>query len=278
MIRIGEITYANCVPIFAALRKMAQGSEYIFVRGEPSELNRMLYKGEIDLSPSSSFEYALHPGEYLLAPGLSISSEREVKSVLLFSRYPIEALHEKTVLLSSASASSNALIQILLNKQFGHRCSYHLDDSGDSGLRHDGDARLMIGNPALKAHLEGEGEEYVYDLSLLWKEFTGLPFVFALWIIRRDAVRRMPGEIFRLVQGLYKAKDYAALHFSELAGDFETIMEIPKDELVRYWETISYDLDELKIKSLRLYYDYAEELGLIPQSPPLEFYEESGSF
>ena len=72
MIRIGEITYANSVPIFAALRKMGLADPYEFIPGEPAELNRMLYAGEIDLAPCSSFEYGLHPTEYFLIPDLSI--------------------------------------------------------------------------------------------------------------------------------------------------------------------------------------------------------------
>lgn len=274
MIRIGEITYANSVPIFAALRKMGLADPYEFIPGEPSELNRMLHTGRIDLAPCSSFEYGLHPTEYFLIPDLSISSDREVKSVLLTSRCPIEELGGKMVLLSSASASSNALIRILLEKHYGHTCSYVFSGEAGSGLASDADARITIGNEALKAYLRKHKglEGYVYDLSLLWRDFTGLPFVFALWIIRREAVLREKEEISRLVQSLYRARDYAISHFPDMAGECGKTLEIPAEDLVRYWESMSFDLNEEKIKSLKSYFDYAEELGLIPKSPPLIFF------
>ncbi len=271
MIRVGEITYANCLPIFAALRRGGEVDRYEFIRGEPSALNRMLYQGEVDLAPCSSLEYALHPEEYFLIPDLSISSEGEVKSVLLISRLPIDQLDGKKILLSSASASSNALIRILLEKRYGHKCDYLLPGEEGSGNSPEAEARVIIGNSALKSYLEKDEEKYIYDLSLLWNEFTGLPFVFALWIVRRDVVERNIEEVSRLIHGLSQAKEYALSHLAEIAEEFTKVLEISADDLVRYWESISYDLDQRKTESLRRYFDYAEELGLIPQSPPLKF-------
>jgi len=274
MIRIGEIAYANSAPIFAALRRMGLADTYEFIPGEPAELNRMLYAGEIDLAPCSSFEYGLHPANYFLIPDLSISSDHEVESVLLISRLPIEDLHGKMILLSPASASSNALIRILLEKRYQAGCAYRFPEEGPHRSGFEANARIMIGNPALKVYLGKNRSRpgYVYDLSLLWRDFTGLPFVFALWIIRREAVLREKEEIARLVQSLYRARGFAESHFHEMAGEFEKALEIPAEDLVRYWESISFDLNEEKIKSLKSYFDYAEELGLIPKSPPLVFF------
>lgn len=274
MIRIGEITYANSVPIFAALRKMGLADPYEFIPGEPSVLNHMLYAGEIDLAPCSSFEYGLHPTEYFLIPDLSISSDHEVKSVLLISRFPIEDLDGRMIFLSRASASSNALIRILLEKHYKVGCTYRFPEDGLHLPGFEADARIMIGNRALKAYLgKNRGQPgYVYDLSLLWREFTGLPFVFALWIIRREAVLRETEMISSLIQALYRARDFARSHIREIAGEFEKALEIPAEDLVRYWDSISFDLDEEKVKSLKSYFDYAEELGLIPKSPLLIFF------
>jgi chorismate dehydratase len=272
MIRVGEITYANCLPIFAALRKLGRADDYEFVRGEPAALNRMLYQGKVDLAPCSSLEYALHPEEYFLIPDLSISSEEEVKSVLLISRLPIDQLDGKKILLSSASASSNALIRILLEKRYGHKCDYLFPEEDVPGNSSETEARVVIGNSALKSYLDKDEEKYIYDLSLLWNEFTGLPFVFALWIVRRDVVKRNPEEVSQLIQRLSRAKEYALSHLAEIAGEFAKVLEISEEDLIRYWESISYDMDQRKTESLRRYFDYAEELGLIPQSPPLKFF------
>jgi len=110
MLRIGRITYANCSPIFHELQKQAPAEDYQFIGGVPSHLNAMLAAGEIDVCPSSSIQYALHPERYLILPDLSISSDGSVGSVLLFSRIPIEELDGQTILLSSESATSVNLL------------------------------------------------------------------------------------------------------------------------------------------------------------------------
>lgn len=273
MIRIGEITYANCIPIFAGLRKKDPWGPYHYHPGDPATLNRLLYAGEIDLAPASSLEYGRHPDRYLLVPDLSISSGHEIQSVILLSRVPVEDLHRKTVLLSPASASSNALVRILLEKRYGINCRYAYADGEGSGLPPDSDARISIGDGALKAYLSPSGSPYLYDLSVLWREFTGLPFVFALWLVSREAVEREPGNVSRLVLRLHEARDYAQAHFPELAGEFENGLAIPAAALLRYWESISFALTAENIESLHRYYDYAEELGLIPESPPLYFFQ-----
>jgi len=270
MIRIGEIPYANCIPLFHSLRKGGGTTGLTFVRGEPATLNRMLYNGKVDLAPSSSFEYGLHPERYFLIPDLSISSGEEIQSVLLFSEVPIEELGGKAILLSSASASSNALLRILLRKRYKLKCHYSLAEGGaleDAEIA----ARLDIGNSALKAHLKHEEKGLVYDLSVLWREFTGLPFVFALWMIRQEIVHEKEEEIHRLAAQLRQARSYAELHYPEIAREVAESVGIRADNLVRYWESISYDLDDDKIASLQHYFDEASDLGLIPQTPILRF-------
>lgn len=272
MIRIGEITYANCIPIFAGLRKKDPRGPYSYRSGEPATLNGLLFSGEIDLAPASSLEYGLHPDRYLLVPDLSISSGREVQSVILLSRVPVENLDGKSVLLSPASASSNALVRILLEKRYGIRCRYAYADGDGITIPPEYHARIAIGDGALKAYLNRSGASHFYDLSVLWREFTGLPFVFALWLVSREATEREPENVRRLVHRLHEARAYAQSHFTELAGEFEQRLEIPASALVRYWESISFDLSPEKIDSLQVYYGYAEELGIIPESPPLNFF------
>lgn len=80
---VGHITYANCVPFFRHLQD--SGFCGRIVQGVPAQLNALLAAGQIDLSPSSSFEYARNWRDYLLLPDLSISASGPVKSVLLFS-------------------------------------------------------------------------------------------------------------------------------------------------------------------------------------------------
>ncbi len=273
MIRIGEIVYANCIPIYAALRAIVPQEHVRYIRGEPAELNRMLYEGGIDLAPCSAFEYGLHPERYWVVPDISIAAHREVRSVLLFSRVPIEKLQDRRVLLSPASATSNALLRILLEKRYGLRCRYDVGRATAGKLPPDADAQVAIGNEALRDYLRGEGGEHVYDLAELWHDFSGLPFVFALWMVRRDAAQTRSSEIGRFIQALQQARRLAPSRFEEVAGAAARTLDIAPADLLQYWHTIAYDLDEEKIVSLKRFFHDAEVLGLIPSAPPLRFFE-----
>ncbi len=273
MIRIGEIVYANCIPIYSALRTMVPPARVRYIRGEPAELNRMLYDGGIDLAPCSAFEYGLHPERYWVVPDISIAAHREVRSVLLFSRVPIEKLQDRRVLLSPASATSNALLRILLEQHYGLRCRYDAGRERAGEMPADADARVVIGNAALRDYLRGTGGKHVYDLAELWHDFTGLPFVFALWMVRRDAARARSAEIGQLIQALREARRLAPSRFEEIAGEAAGTLGIARDDLLHYWHTIAYDLNAEKIVSLTRFFRDAERLGLIPAAPTLRFFE-----
>ena len=115
-LRIGQIDYANCFPIFSALQKNFDCSAYRFVRGTPSALNQKLLAGDIDLCPSSSIAYARSAQSLRLIPDLSISSVGAVKSVKLFSRIPLEKLNRTLIGLTVESETSIALLKIILKK------------------------------------------------------------------------------------------------------------------------------------------------------------------
>jgi chorismate dehydratase len=216
-LRVGQIEYANCTPLFSALKKNFDCTDYRFVSGVPAVLNGMLSRGEIDLCPSSSFEYAKSPDMYYLLPGLSISSIGAVKSVLLFSRLPIEQLDHQAIGLTTESETSVNLLKIILKKGYGltnhfQRSTLVLDDALNTF-----GAFLLIGDAALKRGLEARGI-YVYDLGALWYELTGLPFVFALWIVTRKAVEAGIGEVRLLGERLLKAKRLAYESYGEIAA------------------------------------------------------------
>jgi len=115
-LRIGKIPYANLFPIFYMIEKESDLSGYEFIEGAPSELNKKIREGLIDISPSSSIEYLRHPDKYTLIENHSISSKGPVGSILLFSKQPIETLDGLSILTSSQSETSVALIQIVMKK------------------------------------------------------------------------------------------------------------------------------------------------------------------
>ncbi len=269
MLRIGQIEYANCTPIYHLLRELFSCSECEFINGVPTELNKLLQQGLIDVCPSSSIEYALHHEKYRILPELSISSDGPVASVLLFSKVPIEELDGRQILLSSESATSVNLLKILMAQRYKLCCRYAVTSQPFPEVLGDSPAVLLIGDTALRASLSGSGL-FSYDLGTLWRDWTGLPFVFALWLCRCEAAER--ADLLRLASTLVRARKLLPDHYEEIAGLSPEVDWMGPDRLLSYWrDNIRYDLDQSKISGLKLFYEKCFESGLIAAVPVLSF-------
>jgi len=267
MLRIGQIDYANCVPIFSAFRHEHE-ADYSFIKGVPAQLNHLLLTGGIDLCPCSSIEYARHPDDYLLLPDLSISSFGPVQSVMLFSRQPLEELDGAIIGLSGESATSVILLKILLERYYRYRNRFTSVPGQDlAGLDHV-PAVLLIGDAALRA-VKGEGAPFVYDLGALWLAATGLPFVFALWMVRRDTVQREAVAVARCACELVAAKEVARSTYGALAEQYAVKDFLTVAELTSYWEVISYDLTPAHRDGVRQFFADAVQIGALENAPEL---------
>ncbi len=269
MLRIGQIEYANCTPLFHVLRERFSCSGYEFVTGVPAELNRMLLAGEIDVCPSSSIEYAYHPERYRILPQLSISSVGAVASVLLFSKVPVEQLDGCEIQLSSESATSVNLLKILLDQRFGCSCTYTTAQPGTTIVGEGSAALLLIGDSALRASLE-KSDLFVYDLAEMWHSWTGNPFVFALWLCRAGVAET--AEIKTLASQLIQSKELVPVYMEQIAASAKEADWMGYDRLLSYWRNnISYQLDERSQAGLMQYYVKCFNGGLIAAVPTLQF-------
>jgi chorismate dehydratase len=269
MLRIGQIEYANCTPIYHLLRERFPCPEYEFVNGVPTELNKLLEQGRIDVCPSSSIEYARHYDQYRILPELSISSDGPVASVLLFSKLPIEELDGREILLSSESATSVNLLKIIMAQRYEFGCRYAVTYRPFPNALDDSPALLLIGDSALRASFSDSGL-FSYDLGMLWRDWTGLPFVFALWLCRRGVADRP--DLKELSERLIQTRTKLPDHYTEIAGKAPETLWMGRDRLLAYWrDNISYDLDQRKIFGLKLFYQKCGELGLIESVPALSF-------
>lgn len=271
MLRVGEIEYANCFPIFATLRAGFDCGGLEFVKGVPSELNRLLSAGAIDVSPSSSIEYGVSAEKYYLLPDLSISAVGPVKSVLLFSRVPIEELDGHPIALTSESDTSVNLTKIILARFYRFSNSFERVQGGVAEAITRFPAMLLIGDAALR-QAASPGALQVYDLGELWARFTGLPFVFALWIIREEAVRGRYAEALSLSNALRAAKALAVQSFDQIAPQCRSMTWMGEGRLVEYWRSMSYDLTPRHLEGLRTFFAYAAELGLIRTVPEFRIF------
>ena len=268
---VGCISYLNAIPFFYHLPRTGFAARV--VEGVPSELNARLAAGELDLSPSSSFEYALHWRDYLLLPGRSISSRGPAHSVLLFSRRSLEEVAGEDVALTGESATSVNLCRVLLGEFCGAgQVSCKVSAVPAEEIIAAGGSALLIGDRALRAARSVPAGVQVFDLGELWYRFTGLPFVFALWIVRRSTCGKDPQAIRTFCHQLEQA---LALAFADLPGMAAAVAPgspLSADELVAYWrDSMSYELTADHLAGLRLFYALCRKHGLIAEEPELRF-------
>jgi chorismate dehydratase len=269
MLKLGHIIYSNTLPVHAGIISGAVKFPFTLVEGIPTALNRLLSEGNIDVSPSSSIEFAANPGRYLIMPGFSITSRNNVMSIILQSRLPMDQLNGKTVALTTASATSVVLLRILLELNNHVSPDYTLFEQGKDHPYDRADAVLLIGDHALKRP-RIEGFDYEYDLGQVWHEFTGLPFVFALWQINYK--KSLEKELASLYHILKESKAYGLSHLPELAKEHSSRLGIPAPKLLEYWNSFSFDLGPHEQKGLMTYYGYAAEIGAVKPVTELRFW------
>jgi len=186
--RVGSVPYLNAVPLTRGLE-----SEIVFAT--PSKLAEMLQRDELDAALVSVTE-VLFNDRYNILDGVAVASLGEVKSVFLAHRKPIDEV--KMVFCDPASLTSINLLRVLLAER-GVRAEFKPLVSYDDAAQQD--YVLLIGDPALD-FLRSKHEHEIWDLGAAWLELTRLPFVYAVWALRRGI------DTKRLERQLRDAKDF----------------------------------------------------------------------
>jgi chorismate dehydratase len=223
----------------------------------------------VEVSAISSVEYGRHFREYLLLPRLSISTAGDVGSVLFFSRIPFAGLSGKEVLLSAASATSAALLKVLLYELFGARPLYRGARVGD-GLPDGAYGLLAIGDEAL--HLRTSGRyPYFLDLGRAWHELTGLPFVFGVWAVRRGFYEKYPEEVQAVHRALLASKTWGLAALADICRQASHVVNMSAADLSTYFSFLDYDFDAGQQEGLSAFFGYLHRFGWLTELPGLEF-------
>ena len=268
---MGRIEYLNVLPIYHALETGQVSHGYELVYGPPSTLNRMMENGELVAASTSSIEYARNPGKYWILPDLAIGSHGKVLSVLLLSQCPVEKLDGKTILVSTATHTSEALLKILLKKHLhisvnfvaGNATERMSDPNAPEGM-------LVIGDEALHSRSHPI-YSHIWDLGEAWLEWTGLPFTFGLWVVSREAaclqnLAEDPAQV------LHAGRNWSQTHKDQLLDAARQRYPYSREALTEYFACLSYKLGDLEQQGLRLFYEHLALAGEIPAVPDLLFW------
>jgi chorismate dehydratase len=249
MIRLGRISYVNMAPVFYGLEADVEE-----VPGVPTELNRMLLDGEIDIAPIPSIEYARNADQLRILPRLCVSSEGAIDSIQLVTRLSFGQV--RTVAATPESATSVVLVRVLLPQA-------EIVPFGSAA-----DATLLIGDAALRSAFEDPTPHY--DLGRLWLERTGLPMVFAVWAAPEPSV---PG-LLDLEHALVASVRLARGEPERLARQASEMYGYPAGFLARYFEKLRYSFGPRERAGLYTFLEMARDVGELERVPELRFVRE----
>lgn len=266
--RVGRIPYVNCYPVYGAIDRGIVPIDATLVDGAPSELNARIARGDLDVSVVSAIEYARDSSRYVLLPDLAVSCDGPVRSVMLFSRFRAEELGGRTVMVSRSSMTSAALLELLFENVWG--CAPRFVP-GDAELRdvrrferEDHDARLVIGDAALLLGAEAPGAvryPHVYDLGSMWKEWTGLPFVFAVWVALRSTPVK---DALAVHAALIESRNWGLAHLRELARQASASTGVSEPQCLQYLTGLDYGLSYPHLAGLTTFFGRLVERGRVP--------------
>lgn len=269
--RVGHIQFLNCLPLYYGLVKSYALLDIELVKGNPTELNKLLINGELDISPISSIEYARNHQSLILFPDFTVSSDKEVKSIILLSRYPINNLTGEKIALTSTSATSHVLLKLIL-KAHNINPEYFIASPEPERMLEKSSACLLIGDTALKYYLNGKSM-YVYDLGYEWHKLTGHKMVYAVWAINRDfAINRK--DLCKYVFNIFKkSMDYSMEHLQEISDYAERWEPFSSNSMMEYFKSLHFGFEEEYQKGLIFFYKKAKEIGELSYVPNLEFFD-----
>ncbi|MBV8083056.1 MAG: menaquinone biosynthesis protein [Candidatus Eremiobacteraeota bacterium] len=264
--RCGRISYTNDLPVYAAFDLGVLEFPGNLVAAVPSELNRALLAGELDVSPVSSFFYAQH-GELTTLPGLCIGSRREAKSIQCISRVHPRELAGKRIATTTDSATGRALFDVICRAGYGFTPDLAPSDDPYGEHQRDGTPCVLIGDVAIDAALAEPHN--AHDIGKLWYGLSGTDMVYAVWAMRRDRLKALMRDpqgkewVGGLVFDLHRAIDFGRANMARVIELAQKQCLRPAGFYEEYYKALNYDLDTQAMLGFAAFCKMAQQCGVL---------------
>ena len=227
----------------------------------PSKCADLLAAGAAEAALVPVIEYQRIAGIHLI-PGVCVGSKEEVRSVVLVTRSG-DLKSVSSVALDESSRTSATLVKIIFQEFLGHEPRWQTAFPNLGHMLDENDGALIIGDPGMTFARDGY---HVWDLASLWRQHTGLGFVFAMWMMRDDATVATRSLDFKNV------RDEGLEKIDQIVDYYEQRLSLSREEIVEYLtQNISFTPDEGMVQGMRLYFQLAEKHSLIETVKPLRF-------
>ncbi|HJQ42409.1 MAG TPA: menaquinone biosynthesis protein [Jatrophihabitantaceae bacterium] len=263
--RVGHIQFLNCLPIYWGLVRSGALLDVELHKDTPDRLNDLLVAGDLDIGPISLVEYLRNADQLVLLPDLAVGSDGPVLSVNLVSQVPLDALDGRRVALGSTSRTSALLARMWLAQVHGVEPDYFTCPPDLTTMLLEADAAVLIGDAALRATYDAPRRGLdVYDLGQVWRDWTGLPMVFAVWAARREYADENPGLVKDVHSAFIRSRDDALAHVEDVAAQAARWEVFDADTLARYFRTLDFSLGERQVEGLVEFSRRCFDAGAIP--------------
>jgi chorismate dehydratase len=258
--RVGAVSYLNTRPLVRGLD--ARPGLFTVRFDVPSVCAALLHDGGVDVGLIPAVEYLR--GDYAIVPDVAIGSDGLVLSVAIFSKVPIEQV--RTLALDTSSRTSAVLTRVLCARHWGIAPRFTAADPDLTAMLSANDAALVIGDNALEID-PASLEAIKIDLGAAWQAMTGLPFVYAVWAGRPDA---LDDEQVTALQAARARGERDVEDIAREVADGDPALERRVLSYLR--DTLRYGLGAREIAGLERFHALGVELGLAPAARPLRFY------
>ena len=259
--RVGHIQFLNCVPLYWGLARTGALLDLDLTKDTPEKLSDRLVAGSLDIGPITCVEYLRHAQDLVVLPDIAVGSDGPVMSCVIVSKVPLADLDGRRVALGSTSRTSVRLARLLLEEREGVRPEYFSCPPDLDAMLARADAAVLIGDPALRASLEQAPSQglAVHDLGEMWKDWTGLPFVFAVWAARREFVERRPEAVAAVHRAFLESRDLSLAEAGQVAEQAARWEAFDAELLERYFsEALDFSLGERQLAGIA---EFARRVG-----------------
>ncbi|MFI1740272.1 menaquinone biosynthetic enzyme MqnA/MqnD family protein [Streptomyces sioyaensis] len=259
--RVGHIDFLNCLPLFWGLARSGSLLDMDLRKDSPDGLNDALVAGTLDIGPISLMEFFKHADDLVALPGIAVGSDGPVESCLIVSQVPLDQLDGEPVALGSTSRTSVRLAELLFTESIGVRPAYFSCLPDLEAMMQQARAAVVIGDAALRASLHEAPRLglQVHDLGQMWRDWTGLPFVFAVFAARKDFLAREPETVRRVHAHLLASRDLSLTEVKTVCEQAARWEAFDAETLEHYYTTaLDFSLGERQLAGIA---EFARRVG-----------------
>ena len=271
--RVGHIGFLNVLPLTYAYKNIF-ANEIELTDSVPAVVNEMMKKNLLDVSLMSSIEYARQSKNLIMLPNFCIRADRDVTSIILVSRKPIEELDGEKISITAKSATAHCLLKIILSESYKIFPIYDVQNlSVEKLIPDDSTAALFIGDDALQIHLHRDEKFFYYDLGREWHKLTGGQMIYAVFAARKTFAENSPELLNKIYEKISQGFDFGLKNKTAAINSVLDKKNFTFDELDNYLGgAIKWNLTDAGLDALKTFYKFAHKINLLEELPNIKIF------